>query len=488
MADIFDISKFDSYREDNRREVKKARDGLPISLWDTYSAFANCYGGVIILGVKENKDGSWSTTGLQNPGKLQKEFWDIINNFKKISINLLRENDVEIYDCNGDIIMVIHVPAARREQKPVYINNDMFGGTFRRNREGDYRCSRIQVKTMLRDQADDTVDLSVLDNLNMNIFNSDSIRGYRNAFASLKDGHPFLRLDENEFLRSIGAAAFADKDNLLHPTAAGLLMFGNEYDIVRQFPDYFLDYRAMLDPSTRWSDRIQSSSGDWSGNVFDFFFRVYNKLKQSLAVPFKLSGVTRIDDTPMHEALREALANCLINADYFGSRGIVITHQPDKITLANPGYSRTGKIQMMLGGISDPRNRGLMKMFNLIDIGERAGSGIPMIMNIWNDEGLIAPVLEEQFDPDRTTIILSLEKKQAIETSDKPVPSVKSKTSKTEEHRRKIVEFLKDNGRSSCTEIANFLGLSPARTRVILSEIPEIEALGEKRYRTYRIK
>lgn len=70
---------------------------------------------------------------------------------------------------------------------------------------------------------------------------------------------------------------------------------------------------------------------------------------------------------------------------------------------------------MMLGGISDPRNRGLMKMFNLIDIGERAGSGIPMIMNIWNDEGLIAPVLEEQFDPDRTTIILSLEKKQAID-------------------------------------------------------------------------
>ena len=51
MAELFDISHFDSYREDNRREVKKAKDGLPISLWDTYSSFANCYGGVIILGV-----------------------------------------------------------------------------------------------------------------------------------------------------------------------------------------------------------------------------------------------------------------------------------------------------------------------------------------------------------------------------------------------------------------------------------------------------
>ena len=143
--------------------------------------------------------------------------------------------------------MVIHVPAARREQKPVYINDDMFGGTFRRNFEGDYHCTRIHVKTMLRDQADDTVDMSVLDNLSRDVINMDSVRGYRNTFASLKDSHPFVRLDDNEFLRSIGAASVSNNDHALHPTAAGLLMFGNEYDIVRQFPDYFLDYRALLD-------------------------------------------------------------------------------------------------------------------------------------------------------------------------------------------------------------------------------------------------
>ena len=395
MSEKFDLTKFDLYREDNRREVKKAAGGLPVSLWDTYSAFANCYGGVIILGVKENKDGSWQTTGLQNMAKLLKDFWDTANNSKKVSINLLKEDDVETFIHEGDVIMVIHVPAARREQKPVYINDDIFGGTFRRNWEGDYHCTRIQVKTMLRDQADDTIDMSVLDNIGLDVFNSDSVRGYRNTFASLKDGHPFLRLDDNEFLRSIGAAAYADIDHTLHPTAAGLLMFGNEYDIVRQFPDYFLDYREELDPNNRWVDRIQSSSGDWSGNVFDFYFRVYNKLKQSLKVPFKISDGTRIDDTPMHEALREALANCLINTDYYGSRGVVITLHSNRITLANPGYSRAGKIQMMLGGISDPRNRGLMKMFNLIDIGERAGSGIPKIVNIWSDEGLKDPTVEE---------------------------------------------------------------------------------------------
>ena len=159
MENVFDIARFDSYKEDNRREVKKANGGLPTSLWDTYSAFANCYGGVIILGVAENKDGTWRTTGLgtADRGKLLKQFWDTINNRKKVSINLLKDEDVETYDVDGDLIIVIYVPMAKRDQKPIFINDDLFGSTFRRNHEGDYRCTRLQVKTMLRDQAETTM-------------------------------------------------------------------------------------------------------------------------------------------------------------------------------------------------------------------------------------------------------------------------------------------------------------------------------------------
>lgn len=84
-------------REDNRREVKKAKEGFPVSLWDIYSAFANCYGGVSILGVKEARDGTWRTTGLKDASKLRKDFFDTINNRKKVGINLITDDDVEIY-------------------------------------------------------------------------------------------------------------------------------------------------------------------------------------------------------------------------------------------------------------------------------------------------------------------------------------------------------------------------------------------------------
>ena len=83
IMELFDIRKFDLYKEDNRREVKKASEGLPRSLWETYSSFANCYGGVIILGVNEHEDGSWETTGLKDTDKLLRDFWNTVNNPSK---------------------------------------------------------------------------------------------------------------------------------------------------------------------------------------------------------------------------------------------------------------------------------------------------------------------------------------------------------------------------------------------------------------------
>ena len=77
-----------------------------------------------------------------------------------------RKQSYEVGD-NKDVVMVIYVPMAKREQKPVYINNDIFNGTFRRNYEGDYHCTRLQVKTMLRDQTERTMDMEVLDKVSI---------------------------------------------------------------------------------------------------------------------------------------------------------------------------------------------------------------------------------------------------------------------------------------------------------------------------------
>jgi len=100
-------------------------------------------------------------------------------------------------------------------------------------------------------------------------------------------------------------------------------------------------------------------------------------------------------------------------------------------------------------------------------------------------------VIEEKFDPDRTILLLIFKKKQAKKTSDKKQAkktSDKKQAKKTEVNKRKIEHYLHKNGVSKTNEIAQYIQLSAVRTRVILNEMDNVEAVGENSNRTYRLK
>ena len=401
MLDFFNIEK---YKENNRLEAKAAAVGLPKSLWATYSAFANTNGGIILLGVTEDAQHQLHVEGVNDADALVIDFWNIINNQSKISINVLNDKDVIVREFDGKKIIIISVPRAQRYDKPIYLDGNLFS-SYKRNGEGDYRCTKEVIQAMLRDASPKTQDMLVLGNMNLDVFDKDTIKRYRIRMQGIRPGHVWEALEDVDFLYRIGAVG-RDADGKLHPTAAGLLMFGYEYEIVREYPHYFLDYREKLDDDTRWSDRFVSSSGDWSGNIYDFYFRVYNRIAQSVKVPFALDGISRIDDTELHKALREALANTLINADYYGNTGVVIERNITSITMTNAGTFRIDLDEAINGGISDPRNSGLIKMFSLINIGERAGSGLPMIFKAWTGTDFAMPDITEKENPDRICLIL----------------------------------------------------------------------------------
>ncbi len=479
MDDVFDLSKFDDYKEDNRREVKAAEGGLPQSLWDTYSAMANTYGGVIICGVRERKDGTWFTTGMKDADKLKKNFWNQANDQKKVSLNLIRESDTEIHEVGEDIVLVIKVPMADRDQKPVFINGDMFKGTFKRNNEGDYHCTDAEVRAMLRDQPRKTIDGKVLPKMEIADLDQESIKSYRTVMEAKRPGHVFLTEDTGKFLESIGAAKIAD-DGRLHPTCAGLLMFGKEYKILYEYDQYFLDYREHLMPDVRWTDRIQSQSGDWSGNMYDFFSRVAPKLVLDLKRPFKLVDMARVEETPMHDAVREALVNCLVNADFYEPRGVVIDKYPDRLVLKNPGTAIVGKRQMLRGGESEPRNSNIMKMFNLIGFGERTGSGVPDIYAVWQEAGYVEPTVEEQFgigQPNRTVITLPLiEREKDSPLSEQGAKKGAKKGAKTEEVERRIeliYQTICSNPSIKNVELESVVGASKRQIELAIKTLQE---------------
>ena len=484
---MIDFNNLEKYRENNRIEAKKAMGGLPGSIWETYSAFANTLGGVILLGVEEWPDKTLHAVDLPDPDKLIKEFWNNVNNPNKTSVNLLSSKDVFVQEVDGNHIVVINVPRAERSYRPVYLDGNPLS-TYRRNGEGDYKCTKEEYQAMVRDASVKTQDMLVLNEMDMTVFNKESVRSYRQRMRLSRPGHVWEALEDEDFLLKLGAVGIGS-DGKKHPTSAGILMFGNEYDIVREYNAYFLDYQEQYDADTRWTDRIISSSGDWSGNVYDFYFRVYNKLTQDIKVPFKMEGGVRVDDTSVHQALREALANCLVNADYYGRQGLVVIKKRDAITMSNPGNFRIEIDTAKSGGVSDPRNGTMLKMFNLIDIGERAGSGIPNIFRVWREQGWTAPVISENFDPDRIMLSLAFKKsddKKATIKSDGKKVTIKSARQKNE-----IITYLTDHVSAKNTDIAELLGVKSTRVKQLLKELLDegvVVAEGNNKNRVYKLK
>lgn len=412
-SDIFSLEKLTTYKENSRLEAKSAKGGLPNSLWESYSAFANSDGGVIVLGVKEDNQGTLIVEGLADAHKMLKDFWNSINSRQKVSSNILTDSMVYPESIDGKDVIVINVPRAERTSRPVYVGSDPRKGTYRRNFEGDYHCSLEEVSLMIRDSALMTDDNKLLIEFEASSLCSETVSAYRNIFRLVRRKHLWNNEDDAMFLRRIGAVREDKNTGKFHPTIAGLLMFGYESDIMTVFPNYFLDYQENRTNGiyARWTDRLTSQSGDWSGNVFDFLLRIIPKLQADLKVPFMFKGNVRDEDTPLHKTVREATVNMLANADFYGRRGIVVQKGAEGFKFANPGNMRVSLDEALRDSASDPRNGVMMKMLAMVEYGERAGSGLQGIFKTWEAVYHCSPKLETTTSGgvDRTTLSLDFE-------------------------------------------------------------------------------
>lgn len=292
--------------ENKEIEFKEAKRKLPKSLWETYSSFSNSGGGIIVLGIKENKeDKTYNVEGIDNVNSIFQNFWNTINNKDKVSSNILNDNNIKLVKLRNKNIIVINIPPANRKQKPVYINGNPLKGTYKRLYDGDYKCTEEEIKTMISESLDKSKDEIIIEEYDINNINQDTLENYRKRFRVHKgDLHEWNSLSNKEFLYMI--KAIDRKTNKL--TLAGLLMFGNVRDIVEEIPSYFLDYREINDIKTeRWSNRITSSEDEgWSGNLWDFFNKIVNRLTSDIDIPFALDkDMMRIEDTDVHKSVRE---------------------------------------------------------------------------------------------------------------------------------------------------------------------------------------
>jgi ATP-dependent DNA helicase RecG len=410
MIDLNSLADLELLRESIDLECKLAggRDGqgtLPEDFWPTYSAFANTNGGVVLLGVREKK-GQFLLEGIANPAKVRKELFDNLNNRQKTSANLLSDDCVREVVLEGRTLLVVDIPRANRKQRPVHLTTNPFGHTYRRLNEGDRHIADEDVRRMLAEQVEDSRDDRILKGYHLDDLCPETLRAYRQVFGNREPAHPWNTLDDQEFLRQIGGWRRDRETGVAGLTLAGLLMFGWMTSIQEELPNYMLDYQERPEAKTelRWLDRI-TLDGKWSGNLYDFYRKVYLKLTGELKVPFALEKGERKDETPIHVALREALANVLVHADYSDRASVLVVKRPDMFGFRNPGLMRVPPEIAIRGGEHDCRNRTLHKMFRLVGVGEQAGSGIPKIYDGWGGQHWRTPALYERSEPYNQTLL-----------------------------------------------------------------------------------
>ena len=90
------LNKLLEIKEGSNIELKKAKNQVPKSFWETYSSFANTDGGIVIFGIDEK---SKEVIGVTDAYKLRDDLFSNLNNPNKVSENGLK-------------ILVITIPEA----------------------------------------------------------------------------------------------------------------------------------------------------------------------------------------------------------------------------------------------------------------------------------------------------------------------------------------------------------------------------------------
>ena len=399
------------YGEKINLECKKAESKIPNSVWETYSSFANTDGGLILFGVEEHlreKDPEkrFTLESITNPQQKLTDFWNTINS-AKVSTNILVDSDVGICKVRGADIMWINVPQADYKAKPVYINENINKGTFKRNHEGDYHCTVEEIKAMLRDASDSGNDGTLLVNYTMDDIDAASLKSYRIEFEHNNPDHVWNGVDDETFLKNMGGFAVDRKTKKGWLTAAGLLMFGKGLAIRERFDNIRMDYldESNLAPGSRWSDR-RTYDGMWENNLYIFMRLVMPKLVSGIKRPFNLQGMARNDDTAIHKAIREAVVNMLIHSDYQITGVLSIVKEDKGFCFSNPGSLKLPIRAIYEGGHSVARNPRIQIMLRMIGYGDNIGSGFPTILSAWGDENWRKPDLSQDEELHQVTLKL----------------------------------------------------------------------------------
>ena len=195
------------------------------------------------------------------------------------------------------------------------------------------------------------------------------------------------------------------------------------------------------------------------------------KLTADLPKPFRMEGILREDDTPLHKACREAMINMIIHADFQGEGTLKVIKHRDCFEFTNPGTLKIPKEMIYKGGNSKARNPRMQTMLRMIGYGDTAGSGFPTILAAWAEKGWPEPDLEEDTILNQVTLTLRLGTNDGVESTSSSTPKTPPKGD--DALRNVVLTLIRSNDTITKKEIAEKTGVTMYAVKKIISELRE---------------
>ena len=390
-------------------EFKEARRDVPKNAYETVSAFSNTEGGWLVFGVRDGV-GGFEIVGVLEVDNVQNDFLSVLRSGQKL--NRVIAVDERLIEDDGKVLLVFHVPEARRRDKPIYLRGDIRKSYIRRG-AGDEQCTAAEIERLLRDAADERHDGGTVDLDPECCFDDASLRWYRKLFYDRNPGHDET-LSHVKFLHYWGLVVEAG--GRLSPTRAAILLFGAPPALHQVLPRPVVDWQWNRSDwseelaDERWADRlvIETNLVEAWKTLLGCYFRRAER-------PFSVNVETlqREDSPPDYIAFREAAINLLIHQDYADhTRKAAIRFFDDRAQLWNPGDAYTSTDELLEPGEREVRNPRIVAAFRRIGLSEEAGTGMRAIFHNWRRLGRVPPIIDN--DRTRKAFQLTLLKEELL--------------------------------------------------------------------------
>lgn len=378
-------------------EVKSASGGLPRSILETVSAFANGAGGLIVLGLSE------SDNFRPAPGFDASTIQDGLARACADDLEPPLRAEIEVVEFEDALVVVLEVPAFDPVERPCHLRTrGAYAGSFIRGGDGDRRLTHYEVTQMLSNRGQPMDDAEVVHEASLDDLDPQQVEPFLKRLRA-QPTRAFRGLTDEIALQRVGAVA-RDREGELRPTLAGLLCLGLYPQQFR--PQLFVSFVALpgitlgdaSEDGTRFLDNVTCD-----GSIPQIIETSLAAARRNMRTAAVVRGAGRQDrhDYPI-EVVRELVVNAVLHRDYSpqaqGTQ-VQVELYPDRLVVKSPGgiYGSVDPSQLGVEAVSSTRNTVLAKLLadtpgtDGLPVSENRGSGLPRVLTELRRAGMSAP-------------------------------------------------------------------------------------------------